>query len=137
MGLVRAEITLRNTGDVSNARRGIIKDSEIRQMTLTALVDTGAFTLVINEAVRKELGLEITGRKHWAELADGTGQIYQLTEPVDIHWKDRDSSCKAVLLPESREVLMGAIPLEDMDLMVHPSKEELVGVHGDQAIYRI
>ena len=52
MGLVHAEITLKNAVDVANARTGIVKDQDIRQTTVEALVDTGAWTLVINEAVR-------------------------------------------------------------------------------------
>jgi hypothetical protein len=36
-----------------------------------------------------------------------------------------------VVIPGAEFVLLGAIPLEFMDLMVHPAKQELVGVHGD------
>ncbi|MHC6203266.1 hypothetical protein ACYULU_08735 [Breznakiellaceae bacterium SP9] len=57
MGTTYAEITLRNDGDVTNARRGLIKESEIRQITIQSLADTGAGTLVITEAIQKELGL--------------------------------------------------------------------------------
>jgi hypothetical protein len=31
-------------------------------------------------------------------------------------------------------VLLGAIPLEDMDLMVDPVNQRLVGVHGDEQL---
>ena len=136
MGLVYAEITLKNAGDVSNAQAWIIKDTEIRQMTLQALVDTGAGTLVINEAIRQELGLKIIGSRR-AELANGAVQEYGVTQSVDVHWKDRDTSCRAMVLPDSREALLGAIPLEGMDLMVNPTKQELVGVHGDEALFRV
>ena len=84
MGIVRAEITLKNAIDMGNARRGMIKDSEIRQTTVTAVVDTGAGTLVINEAIREKLGLEITGKCR-ATLADGAAHDYEVTEPVSVH----------------------------------------------------
>jgi len=62
MGLVHAEITLRNVGDVTSVNRGYIKEPEIRQTTVTAMVDTGAATLVINEALRRQLGLAVESK---------------------------------------------------------------------------
>jgi len=133
MGMVHAEITLKNAIDVGAAQRGMIKDSEIRQTTVTAMVDTGAGTLVINEKIRQILGLEIQGKRR-ARLADGAAENYAVTEPVSIHWKNRDSTCKALVLPNADNILLGAIPLEDMDLIVNPAKQELVGAHGDEVV---
>jgi clan AA aspartic protease len=133
MGTVYTEITLKNTGDVNNARRGYIPEKEVRCTTIRALVDTGAGTLVINETVRRQLGLEITGLRG-AELADGARQVYQVTEPVEVHWKNRDSTCRALVLPGAGDVLLGAIPLEDMDLIVDPAGQELKGAHGDEVV---
>jgi clan AA aspartic protease len=133
MGTVYAEITLKNSGDGIKARDGIIAEQEVRTATLRALVDTGAGTLVINEAVRQKLGLQIEGLRR-AELADGAKQVYQVTEPVKIQWKDRTTACPAVVLPEATDVLLGAIPLEDMDLIVDPARQELKGAHGDEVL---
>jgi len=134
MGIVRTEITLKNAVDVGVAERGMIKDSEIRQTTVTAVVDTGAITLVISEEIRQKLGLRIK-RKRRATLADGTASYYGETGPVNVHWKDRDSVCTAYVLPNTNTVLLGAIPLEEMDLIVHPKKLELVGAHGDEIMH--
>jgi len=136
MGHVHAEIILKNAGDVTSVKRGYIKENEIRQTTVTAMVDTGSATLVINEDVCSRLGLAVES-DYTAELADGSTQEYGLTEPVKIQWKDRNSICRAVLIPNASEVLLGAIPLEEMDLIINPSKQELVGAHGDTAIYMI
>jgi len=133
MGIVRTEITLKNAIDVGTADRGMIKDTEIRQTTVTAVVDTGAITLVINEAIRQKLGLRIKGQRR-ATLADGVAHDYEVTEPVSVHWKDRESACNAYVVPNANNVLLGAIPLEDMDLIVNPKKLELVGAHGDEAM---
>jgi hypothetical protein len=46
-------------------------------------------------------------------------------------------TCEAVVLPNATEVLLGAIPLEGMDLMVDPVAEKLVGRHGDEALYTL
>jgi clan AA aspartic protease len=136
MGLVYAEITLKNAGDVINVRHKRIKDSEVHQTTVKAMVDTGAWTLVINEKTRKKLGLDIEGSRV-STLADGSSTSYQTTEPVYVHWKDRDVVCNAILLPDADDVLLGAIPLEGMDLMVHPLRQEVVGAHGDEAVYKL
>jgi len=136
MGLVHAEIILKNAGDVSNVRRGFVKEPEIRQTTVTAMVDTGAATLIINEAICQQLGLDVVDTFE-AELADGAEQIYDLTEPVQIQWKNRKTTCQAVVVPNANDVLLGAIPLEAMDLIVNPSKQELIGAHGDKIVYMI
>ena len=130
MGSVFTEVTLKNSRDVNNAGCGIGNESEIHQKTVKALVDTGAFTLVINEELRRELGLNITGKKKVA-LANNEKVIYQRTEPVDIHWKDRSASIRAVVLPETNNILLGALPLEEMDLIVDPMRQEVTGAHGD------
>ncbi|WP_010261301.1 aspartyl protease family protein, partial [Treponema primitia] len=57
VGTVYEEITLKNLGDVSAVERGHLAEPEIREMTVRSVVDTGAETLVISEAVQKELGL--------------------------------------------------------------------------------
>ena len=136
MGLVYADITLRNTFDEANAKRGFISESDIRQTALTAMVDTGAMRLTINEEVRLLLGLEITSKLQ-AELADGTLHKYGLTEPITVQWKDRTTICHALVLPNSTEVLLGVIPLEAMDLIVNPVSQELVGAHGDEIIEKV
>ena len=138
MGIVYAEITLRNTGDVTNVRRGIIKEPEIRQTRVKALVDTGAATMIINETIRQQLGLELETEDIFeVELADGSKQKYVYTEPVQIQWKNRKSICRAVLIPSASEALLGAIPLEDMDLIINPSKQELTGAHGEEVVHKI
>ena len=136
MGFVYADITLTNALDEGNAQRGIINESEIRQTSLTAMVDTGAGTLVINEEIRQLLGLEIKATRQ-AELADGTKSKYGLTEPISVQWKNRTTICQAMVLPTSSEVLLGAIPLEGMDLIVNPISQELVGAHGEDILHKI
>jgi len=136
MSIVHTEITLKNADDVAIVETGTIKNHAIRQKTVQATVDTGAWTLVINEALREELGLRIT-RKDYGTLADGTQSIYNMAGPVEVHWKSRWLTCEALVLPEANEILLGAIPLEAMDLIVHPRTEKVVGAHGDQVLHSI
>jgi predicted aspartyl protease len=111
---------------------GILK--AIRSLTLRAMPDTGAWTLVINEETRAKLGLAIEGFVK-STLADGSIGIYAQTEAVKIQWKDRSTTQQAVVVPDGKEILLGALPLEAMDLMVDPVNERLTGVHGDQPLH--
>jgi clan AA aspartic protease len=133
MGTVYSEIILKNAGDAINAQRSIIPKEEVRTVTVDALVDTGAGTLVINEETRQKLGLVVEGLRR-ATLADGASASYQVTEPVKIHWKDRDTTCPAIVIPGADNILLGAIPLEDMDLIVDPQRRQLVGAHGNEVV---
>jgi clan AA aspartic protease len=130
MGEVHTEITLINIGDRSAAERGFIAQDQVRQLTVNALVDTGAWTLVINEETRQKLGLKVK-KNGETTLAGGIKAPSQITEFVEIRWKDREAACEAVVLPGEREILLGAYPLEGMDLMVHPQRQEVIGAHGD------
>jgi len=132
MGLVHAEITLKNSGDVTNVQRGFMKEPEIRQTVVNAVVDTGAMTLVINEQLRRQLGLGIVGSKV-ATLANNVKETVKIAETVEVHWKNRFMACQPWVVGAGR-VLLGAIPLENMDLIVDPSAQELVGAHGEEEV---
>jgi clan AA aspartic protease len=136
MSLVFTEITLKNGVDTGNADSGLIKAQNIRQTTVRAMVDTGAWTLAIDEETRKKLGLRIVGKEP-ATLANGTEEFYELAGPLEVHWNDRRTTCEALVVPGASEVLLGAIPLEAMDLMVHPRLEKVVGAHGNQAVHSL
>jgi clan AA aspartic protease len=133
MGHVFADITLKNAGDVNEVRRGHTAAQEVRETAVRAMVDTGAGSLVINEWVQARLGLEVVGLRR-VTLGNNTKEICKVTEPVEVHWKDRQTTCPALVIPGDGSVLLGVIPLEDMDLVVDPTKQQLAGAHGDEVI---
>ena len=133
MGMVYADLILRNSADVINAGNGLINDSEIREITGRAMVDTGSTTLMISEEIREKLGLKVKRLKD-VNLANDFTETAKVTEPVDIIWKDRETTCRALVLSGWGDVLLGAYPLEDMDLIVDPVNLELAGAHGDKEI---
>jgi clan AA aspartic protease len=104
-------------------------------MTVKAIVDTGAWTLVINEETRKKLGLLDKGYGE-ATLADGQQGEFPMAGPIEIWWEKRNFTCNALVLPDATDILLGAIPLEGMDLTINP-KRGLVGVHGDIVMHRV
>jgi hypothetical protein len=133
MSTFKEQITLENPIDATNAVNGLIKETEVRRLTVKALVDTGAWTLVMNEATRVKLGLRVLGQST-SEVANGVVETGFVTEGVNIYWQDRLTTCNAFVLANETEVLFGALPLEGMDLMVYPKGEKLIGAHGDQPL---
>jgi clan AA aspartic protease len=132
VGIVREEITLKNAGDITKAIDGYIKEDAVHQVTVTAVVDTGAITLVIPEDVRAKLGLRIITTQE-AKLANNELVKCGVSEPVEVHWKDRSTVCNAYVVP-SGNILLGSIPLEGMDLIVNPIEQKLEGEHGDKVV---
>jgi len=133
MGTVYAEITLKNADDIAYIKKGFVNKHEIRQSTIMALVDTGAGTLVINEELCQKLGLDVLGTRQ-AALANNSKTTVKIASPVEVHWKNRSMTCQPLVMEGSGENLLGSIPLEDMDLMVDPVRQELTGAHGDEIV---
>lgn len=125
MGLIYAEIELISGEDIALVRRHIIGEDEIKRMRVTALVDTGSYMLAINENIQEQLQLPVV-EKRKAQLT--TGQIVEceVVAPVELRFKNRQTTCRAMVLPGDAEVLLGSIPLEDMDVLIHPLRQELI-----------
>lgn len=123
--MVYAEIEIINGGDLELARRGYIDRDEVKRIFATLIVDTGSYMLAINEAIQEQLQLPVVERKS-ALMADGTRIECNVVAPVEIRFQNRRSVCSALVLPGNAEPLLGAIPMEDMDVLVHPLRQELV-----------
>ena len=112
MGSVYARIML------SNPLR-----ADLRPVEIDALVDSGAINLCIPDIVRHELGLEVK-RKRTAQMADGSFIDVGVVTPVDVQFENRFTTTTAMVLGD--EVLLGAIPMQDMDVMIDPRNERLI-----------
>ncbi len=75
MGLVYADITLINADDLAMAKRHIIREEEVKQMTVKMLVDSDAYMMGINETIQEQLNLSFI-EKRKAVLADGSVQEF-------------------------------------------------------------
>jgi len=131
MGIVHTEITLQNYDDEIFVQQGQKKQEDIRTVTVTAVVDTGAMYMVINEELSQKLGLRVNGETT-ANIANGQRIKCKLIDAIRVQWKNRHTVVPAIIIPGSKKVLFGAIALEGMDLMVNPVNQEVVGVHGDK-----
>lgn len=111
MGLVHTKITLKNP-----------KNKRIKAIEVSALADSGALHLCIPEHLRTKLKLEVMDQKQ-VELADGTRMFVPYVGPIEIHFKNRIGFVGALVM--GNEPLLGAIPMEDMDLVIIPKKRVL------------
>ena len=125
MGLVYADIELINGEDLGLVRRGYMDHDEVKRMRISALVDTSSYMLAINENIQEQLQLPVV-EKRKTQLANGHIVECDVVAPVEIRFKNRRSSCSAMVLPGDAEPLLGAIPLEDMDVLIHPLRQELI-----------
>ncbi len=125
MGLIYADIELINGEDISFARKNIIGQDQIKRMSIKALVDTGAYMLCINEEIQAQLKFPVAERRT-GQLANGQVMEYDVVSHVELKFKNRRTMCNAMVLPDDNEVLLGAIPMEDMDVLIHPQRQELI-----------
>jgi DNA-binding NtrC family response regulator len=97
MGYVHAEIELTNHGDVEMNYRGLLPENEIRRVTTRALVDSGAWDLVINEEVQRRLNLRVLG-KQTVRLADETLLEVEIVGPVEVRFEERSTDLKVIFI---------------------------------------
>ena len=135
MGMIYADVVLMNGFDVELARRHMIGEDEIKYMPLNILVDTGSIMLAINENIQEQLQVPIV-EKRKVELANGSIEEYDVVSQVELRFKNRRTICNAIVLPGGSEPLLGAIPLEDMDVLIHPARQELI-VHPDHPYFAV
>ncbi|WP_133511153.1 clan AA aspartic protease [Candidatus Thiosymbion oneisti] len=111
MGSVNAKVAMRN-----------LRKSELASVEVDALADSGAVHLCIPEHIRLQLELEEIDKKA-VILADGTSKLVPYVGPVELRFKNRIGFAGALVMGD--QVLLGAIPMEDMDLVIIPKTRVL------------
>ena len=112
MGLVYASISLRNP-----------RLADLHPLEVQALVDTGATHLCVPEHVALQLKLEAVYDRE-VTTTDGSKRLCPYVGPIEVRFNGRSSFTGALVLGD--EVLLGAVPMEDMDLVVSPSTHTVV-----------
>jgi clan AA aspartic protease len=106
MGLSFAMLT------ITNPRR-----PELGAISIEALADTGSVYLIIPEHLQFQLGFEEVAKKE-VTLADDSKRMVPYVGPLEVRFKNRVAYVGAIVMGD--QVLLGAIPMEDMDLIVIP-----------------
>lgn len=136
MGLTYADIELFNYADETLNEDGYLPKEKIRKVLIRAMADSGAIRLAINETIKQQLGLRVRQQLN-ISLADGTKRTLDVAGPIRIKFKDRDCITDAFVLPDNEEPLIGAVPMELMDLVIIPAENKLVynPLHPDGPLY--
>ena len=111
MGLVNANIILKNP-----------RKPDLEQVEVEALADSAAVHLCIPPHIQIQLGLEEIDKKE-VSLADGSRKLVPYVGPIEIRFKNRIGFAGALVIGE--QALLGAIPLEDMDLIIIPKTKKI------------
>jgi predicted aspartyl protease len=125
VGRFNVDIELANYRDIVRAEDGVLPKNQVHRLTVSGLVDSGATRLVLPQSVVEQLGLPL-GKKIKVQYADGrTAQRY-LVEEVFLELLGRHSIFKAVVEPKRTTALIGAIVLEDLDLLIDCTHQRVV-----------
>ena len=122
--MIYANIKLTNYDDILLASKNYIKPEAIRSEHIKVLVDTGESMLCINEHIKNQLGVTKVDERE-VELADGRVQLLEIVGPIVINFENRTVRQDAFVLPAG-EPLLGAIVMEEMDVVLHPLSEKMI-----------
>jgi clan AA aspartic protease len=111
MGLVNGKLLLKNP-----------RLPDLAPVEVVALADSGALHLCIPEHIQIQLKLDAIDHKE-VTLADGSKKLVPYVGPVELRFKSRVGFAGALVLGD--QVLLGAIPMEDMDLIIIPKTRTL------------
>ena len=111
MGLVNAKVLLSNP-----------KKPELEPVETEALADSGAVHLCITEHIRIQLQLDEIDKKE-VTLADGSKKLVPYVGPIELRFRNRVGFAGALVMGD--QTLLGAIPMEDMDLVIIPKTRTL------------
>lgn len=125
VGRFAVQFDVANYGDLVAARRGFAEADKVRRLTIPGVVDSGAARLVLPQAVARKLGLP-TGDPVGVRYADGRRATRGTAEGVYVELLGRHGTFTAIVEPKRRTALIGAIVLEDLDLLVDSTKQRLV-----------
>ncbi len=95
---------------------------DLNPLTVASLVDTGAMTICIPDHVAVQLGLEEIEKRE-VRTADERSQVVPYVGPIQIRFQKRTCFTGALVIGDS--VLLGTVPMEDMDLVIAPSRQSV------------
>jgi clan AA aspartic protease len=124
MGKVMQRIKLTNAADIVRAGDGHLAPEHVRSIEIEALIDTGASTLILPADVVAKMGFDQLDVKK-VRLADGSLIDSPRVTNVRLEICGRDMLTSAYVMPAGTTALVGQIPLEELDLIVDPKRQEL------------
>ena len=137
MGRITIDVEIVNNEDLVRARNGDLPADKVRRVTIQGLVDSGATRMVLPLAVVKELGLPLKKQKVRVRYADGRSGLRAEAEQVNVLLLGRDGVFSAIVEPKRETALIGAIVLEDLDVLVDCANLRLMRRDPDYVVSEI
>ncbi len=125
VGRFSVDFDVANYEDIVQARKGLMPPEQVRRARISGVVDTGATRLVLPASVVTALGLTEAGQIT-ARFADGRREPKQIVGDAHIEIQGRSSNFTAVVEPGRDDALIGAIVLEELDLIPDCTRQALV-----------
>jgi predicted aspartyl protease len=124
MGRFSVQLVVANDRDVMQAAPGIPIPAGVKHLVLSGVVDSGAARLVLPQRVVDELRLQGHGETT-VRYADGRRERRPVVSHVWLQLLGRDGVFSAVVEPDREDALIGAIVLEELDLLVDCTTQTL------------
>jgi len=109
-------------------------EDEIRRIYVNMQVDTGSYLMGINENIQSILNLSFIERRIMY-LANEKGEEYDIVGPIEVRYAGRRSVCNAFVMRGDTRPLLGAIPMEDMGIIIDPQRQEVHVI--DEPFHRV
>jgi hypothetical protein len=136
MGRVTVEVALANYWDVLRAKDGQLSPDAVRRTTVSGIVDYGAARLVLPPRVVRELGLPQDGETG-VRYADQRTARRPIVRNVWLELCGRGSVFSGIVEPDREDALIGAIVLEELDLIIDCTRNEVRPRDPDRIISEI
>jgi clan AA aspartic protease len=136
VGRFSVEFEVANEDDLAQVRWGQLSLDQVRRMTVRGVVDSGAAKFVLPKDVVQRLGLPLSSKVK-VRYAHGRTASRQTAKAANVRIAGREGSFTAVIEPKRETALLGAIVLEDLDLLVDCQNQRLVPRDPRYAIYEI
>ena len=130
------QVELTNNEDWVLSKRGHLSPEEVRSCTIESWVDIGATQVVVSKLAADSLGLDVVS-KTGVKFADGRREQRDVVGNLRLTVCGRESVFRAIAEPGREDVLIGAIVLEDVDLLADPRTQACYPRDPDQMLTEV
>ncbi|MBM4034544.1 MAG: hypothetical protein FJ291_22595 [Planctomycetes bacterium] len=124
MGSTFAEVEVENYSDIEAREASGNGRIPVRKVKVRAQVDSGSALLCLHRGTIEKLGLRLY---YTAKVRTGGGEVdRRIYAPAQVTVLGRHCIVEVMEIPDSLPQLLGYIPLEYLDLVIHPKSRKLV-----------
>jgi predicted aspartyl protease len=125
VGRIKLDFEIANNGDLEAVARRQLPRDQVRRVTIRGIVDSGATRFVLPASIVKQLGLRLSG-KTGVRYADGRRAVRSVAQGASVTLEGRTGTFSAIVEPKRDTALIGAIVLEELDLLPDCTNQRLI-----------